>query len=422
MFPQSYTMDHDHTQESSSQSSSADPQTPSPRYLESVATRVDGLSIAEDRDSEVIAMESLDPHFARLLNSLTLSASAMNSEGKPSPPSLAITTREPTPEPSTPIPTSALTTSSANSHPPVERIFQTDWSTSAPQCLMDRLSETVALSPASTKRSSIEISPMQTRHKMSPLFIQPYSNSASSLSCGTQARFESQPDTHSSASPTSSSVSPPRGLSSRRSSSTADISPYLTRSVEMPTSGKRLKQLALLESVADESSRMTPSLSQREGALSFGGRRPFVHTEPASTPTVQPNNNVIYSSGPGVGQLIPTATPFPAHDDVFRVRPETSYSQRGPNQGQFAAAAPNTRAPNANVVGLYPPASHIQGHYRTAVAAGFSRSSTYSSCAGAVTPAMLPGDGMRASNSAKLLSILNGNVTGGAAGLLFPLP
>ncbi|KAI6008195.1 Dcp2, box A domain-containing protein [Pisolithus orientalis] len=48
--------------------------------------------------------------------------------------------------------------------------------------------------------------------------------------------------------------------SSRRSSSIADISPYLTTPTEVPTSGKRLKQLALLELVADESSKMTPTL------------------------------------------------------------------------------------------------------------------------------------------------------------------
>lgn len=52
--------------------------------------------------------------------------------------------------------------------------------------------------------------------------------------------------------------------SSRRSSSIADISPYLTTPTEVPTSGKRLKQLALLELVADESSKMTPTLVSRE--------------------------------------------------------------------------------------------------------------------------------------------------------------
>ncbi|KAI6132837.1 DCP2-domain-containing protein [Pisolithus croceorrhizus] len=52
--------------------------------------------------------------------------------------------------------------------------------------------------------------------------------------------------------------------SSRRTSSTADISPYLRTSAEVPTSGKRLKQLALLELVADESSKMTPTLAPRE--------------------------------------------------------------------------------------------------------------------------------------------------------------
>ncbi|KAI6162179.1 hypothetical protein EDD17DRAFT_1757988 [Pisolithus thermaeus] len=48
------------------------------------------------------------------------------------------------------------------------------------------------------------------------------------------------------------------------STSTADISPYLRTSAEVPTSGKRLKQLALLELVADESSKMTPTLAPRE--------------------------------------------------------------------------------------------------------------------------------------------------------------
>ncbi|KAF9526492.1 Dcp2, box A domain-containing protein [Crepidotus variabilis] len=57
-----------------------------------------------------------------------------------------------------------------------------------------------------------------------------------------------------------SSTSP---ASPRRSSATADISPYLSRRTEIPVSAKTLQHLQLLETVADESARMAPVLAAR---------------------------------------------------------------------------------------------------------------------------------------------------------------
>ncbi|OBZ78939.1 mRNA decapping complex subunit 2 [Grifola frondosa] len=63
-------------QESSSQSSSAEPQTPSPLYS---SARVNSTAYDHNEETGVVQtidLDAVDPHFARLLNSLSLSASA----------------------------------------------------------------------------------------------------------------------------------------------------------------------------------------------------------------------------------------------------------------------------------------------------------------------------------------------------------
>ena len=67
-------------------------------------------------------------------------------------------------------------------------------------------------------------------------------------------------------SPAISTARSPRAAS-RRTSSTADISPYLTRPVELPTSAKQLKQVALLECVAHESAKLVSTLTQHNSTL-----------------------------------------------------------------------------------------------------------------------------------------------------------
>ncbi|KAJ7143719.1 hypothetical protein C8R44DRAFT_845908, partial [Mycena epipterygia] len=106
--PPAHVPYHDTTQESSSQSSSIDnedPHTPSPQYSTTAPSHVvhDGFA-------------SLDPHFARLLSSLSLSAAIAAGGKGAGEPTLTIKTSEPVPEPSTPVP---VTTSEKEDAPPV---------------------------------------------------------------------------------------------------------------------------------------------------------------------------------------------------------------------------------------------------------------------------------------------------------------
>ncbi|KAJ6604641.1 Dcp2, box A domain-containing protein, partial [Mycena vulgaris] len=321
---------HDATQESSSQSSSVDngdPHTPSPQYSTAAPSHVvhDGFA------QSAIESESLDPHFARLLSSLSLSAAAAASGKDAVEPPLSIKTSEPVPEPSTPVPVTA-SSSGSQSHP---MPANSDWSSSAPAPLSEP-SEDVELPviPEIKHLQSQSLQPRTAFQSPSPLILNPRTNGASSVaeqrsSAGSNAPASATSPTH--------SVASLRALSSRRTSSTADISPYLARSSEVPGSAKRLKQLALLESVADESARMLshrppPMVNPRP--MMHGTSVPHYPLPPASVPPppVFPHNpmQVLYSSG----------QPPPAHNfnngmhpgqDPFQVRPWTSQAfHRGP--------------------------------------------------------------------------------------------
>lgn len=125
---------------------------------------------------------------------------------------------------------------------------------------------------------------------------------------------------------------------SRQSSMiTADLSPYLARPAGIPMNGKRLRQLALLEAVADESSRMTLAPVTRPVMQS-----PSPHGAPlAPIPAPPPPNAVMshnftnlspmYSNTHGPYVPIPPQTgPLnsPSPDNAFVVRPRTSNSFR----------------------------------------------------------------------------------------------
>lgn len=152
----------------------------------------------------------MDPHFARLLSSLTLSASASIKE------------------------TGDCKAKQISTMEPVSPSTRSRYSTRN----------------HSARKPSLDVKPM------SPLTETPRSPGIA-------------PNTKSSdaiQSPAISTAHSPRAAS-RRTSSTADISPYLTRPVELPTSAKQLKQVALLESVADESAKLVSTLTQHNSTL-----------------------------------------------------------------------------------------------------------------------------------------------------------
>lgn len=138
------------------------------------------------------------------------------------------------------------------------------------------------------------------------------------------------------------SCSPKYTSSSRRSSSTADISPYLTRPAEVPTSGKRLKQLALLELVADESSKMTPVLMNRDLPVvrtrdTLLGRHPgaCASVPPPAAYEMPSERYDPTPSRPGARMHYPRSAHIPSPRSPFQYPSTTDTLQVRPQSGQL---------------------------------------------------------------------------------------
>jgi len=101
-------------------------------------------------------------------------------------------------------------------------------------------------------------------------------------------------------SPTTSTARSPRAAS-RRTSSTADISPYLSRPVGLPVSAKQLKQVALLESVANESAKLVSTLTHHNStypaAVDASHPAPALPYQPLPA-SFNPPHRVLYNSPP----------------------------------------------------------------------------------------------------------------------------
>ncbi|KAJ3800711.1 pyrophosphatase DCP2 [Lentinula aff. detonsa] len=300
-------------QESSSQSSSAengDPQTPSPRSIPTIANHID-----------VVDTATLDPHFARLLTGLTLSetVAAEQQIGKsltPQLPSAHVpeTITKVNQKPSTPLRTSPTTVSGRNLVTDLTPVGQGHYSRNTPTTIL---------------QSSTSLPLLRTTFNT------------------LQSSSDAKPVT--SPSSTASLIKPFRGTS-RRTSSTADISPYLSKAPEIPSSAKHLKQIALLEAAANESARMSPMLQMRDVVVNEvakeHGERYSQNLASQSIPQTFPpslanrDQNLLYSSAPVGGPGIPPPpvlgnTTYPLmYDDPFVVRPRTSQaSHRAPYTG-----------------------------------------------------------------------------------------
>jgi mRNA-decapping enzyme subunit 2 len=454
---------HDQTQESSSQSSSADnggPQTPSPLYSEPAANTVAAHPhVVESEVSKTLDTQSLDPQLARLLTSLSLSASGLKQEQPNKANGLAVKTDDRVPsEPTTPVPTSAITASSPHSHSRSGSMSGVEWWTSSPKRLPNQ-----PFTPSHARRFTVDASPSASRHQptsptslCSPLSPRSWLNGTTQVQSGPQVMESQSAGQPSLASFTAStSVSPSSRLSSRRSSSIADISPYLLRPAEVAMSGKRLKQLALLESVADESARMTPILGKRE--LIDGGLNPpllhhrhsFAVGTSAPSPPLRPSDpndlRVTYSSNIGAAASSPSAV-RPAGqgslhhqatvaDDPFRVRPRSSNAAQhihpatlhgsvSMNQEQLLAmmngylpADPRPPPPPQPHLAIYttpvPPAMPGQQSVLN------NRLSFVGMCPPGPAAARPGLDGMRVNNNMQLLSILNGDPNAVTTGTAF---
>ena len=301
-------------QESSSQTSSADngdPQTPSPLYSEAVVTHVD---VAQTTESNGLNSTAVDPHFARLLSALTLSATTNgNGDGKPDfvpPPSAAI------------LPSSVPVTvvdATLNGSPQTREVPTSS-------AVGDSAAIAYRSPSKPSKSSSMGVSVNGTYRLGSPS-SRPRVSSPLLPSQSTVTPGLVTPQSPSSKSPTHS----------RRSSViTADLSPYLARPAGIPMNGKQLKQLALLEAIADESSRMTLASAIRPAMHSpspHGASPAHIHAPPPPNTVVShnfTNLSPIYSNTHGPYVPIPQTGPLnpPSPDNAFAVRPRTSNSFR----------------------------------------------------------------------------------------------
>ena len=293
-------------QESSSQTSSGDngdPQTPSPLYSEAVVPHVD---VAQTIESNGLNGTSVDPHFARLLSALTLSATTNGTgDGKPDhvPPTSA-------PIPSSSVPPATVADATLNGSSQTREVHPSSAARVGSHSHLpfkpSNVNDTYRLGNPSS-RSDVSSPPLPSQSTVTPGSVNSRSPSSKS-------------PTH-----------------SRQSSMiAADLSPYLARPAGIPMNGKRLRQLALLEAVADESSRMTLASATRPmtQSPSPNGASPAPIHAPPPPNTVMSNNftnlSPMYTNTHGPYLPIPQTGPLnpPSPDNAFVVRPRTSNSFR----------------------------------------------------------------------------------------------
>ena len=280
--PHSHSIADNNAQETSSQSNG--PHTPSPKY-----NQLEPYVVKDDPSEKPII--AADPHLARLMESLSMSALQGGKESEPALSSIVTEGRSPPPSAATPVP---ATVSSVDSRPAV------DWA-----------------ADLSTRPSDTEITPSL-----------PHADPQIPTNSGGTTQHARLPP---------SSLAAAVSLSPRHQRSISAVS-YPTRPAELASSAKRMKQLALLESVVDESARLTPTLEQQRANLQgpmFNPGAPMIPRSAAAS--VPPQNtafaglvpgSVLYSSDRGSGfpprvQSIPppvNGIPPSFYPDPFAVR------------------------------------------------------------------------------------------------------
>jgi hypothetical protein len=147
-----------------------------------------------------------------------------------------------------------------------------------------------------------------------------------------------EPSTSSRASSTKQ-IDPP-APKSRRSTSTADISPYLSRLSEVPALGKRLKQLALLESVADEATKVTPAVDRLPGQTPLlPGTLHSTIPQRRDAAFLPPHGQLDPYSLPHLSNSRPLASAPQGAMNAFHTRPMPSQGLH-PNLGMSTSATP----------------------------------------------------------------------------------
>ncbi|PPQ63793.1 hypothetical protein CVT24_004335 [Panaeolus cyanescens] len=271
---------------------------------------VKSLPLTEPKLDEVTNSTPLDPHLARLLTSLaqsSLAPPASNSETH------AIPAQSPGPIAEAKPSTINQSSAAPNNQPSL---------------------------PKDTSAHQISSPPRSDDHIVKPAI--PASNlqvSGISLKQNADASASSNLDRNSSNTEVVSiPESPTSSVRSNRRSSTADISPYLTKAVEVPTSAKRLKQISLLESVADESARMAPLIAARAAMASRG---PIPTSYPQPSPSVPPQPIIMQHALHGMpGTLSGQPYRFPNHHLYSNAMPEHDHFQLRSRTSQAVNRAP----------------------------------------------------------------------------------
>ncbi|KIM48212.1 hypothetical protein M413DRAFT_439933 [Hebeloma cylindrosporum] len=264
-----------------------------------------------------------DPHLARLLSSLTLSA-VTSSENA---------THHQTKGEAVASPTIPISDDSEGHHSVAHIPDSLVWSSSVPKNEEQPGGVLQSGNSTATSSSPLPDPPQSSEENVVPVeYNAPRSPRTATPLSGTSPTFSTAQTSQ----------------SSRRISSTADISPYLSRAAEIPTSAKRLQQLSLLESVADESARMAPIIAAR---AAMAGRGPIPNGYPQPPSSVPPhllttprdlgNLYSSYHSGPIPP---PNVQPHYSSDaqDPFQVRSRTSQAfHRAPTHNPTGSVSMN---------------------------------------------------------------------------------
>ena len=323
---------HDcHTIQESSSQSSFDitvPETPSP-HLESDTSALP----AEDNPSETnMSQVEMDPHFARLLGSLALSAAASESHANEKSTKAGAAGDE-----AKSIVSSHATNSDSSDDSPFSHTYGVhQYKNSSPlPSQAPQVSQQTGVSSRTHDHATLE-SP-RSHKTSSTLTVRPKpSLNGFTLIDENLSSLNNGRTTHPTSAFASSSQAACRGPS------TADISPYLTRgAADIPISATRLKQLSLLETVADESARMSSAIAAR---AAMTNANPVANGYPLPPLSVPPQSmmlgntrdpGLIYSSDhPRVPSHAlgfqsvynPLEHNFHEEHDAFQVRSRTSQS------------------------------------------------------------------------------------------------
>jgi mRNA-decapping enzyme subunit 2 len=322
------------------------------------------VNVAQTTESSGINGTAVDPHFARLLSALTLSATTNgNSDGKPDcvpPASAAILPFS--------VPPASVADATLNGSPQTRGVL-----TSSAVVVGDSATIPHSRPPSKPSKPSSMAGPVNDTYRPSNPSSVPHVSA-------------SLPSSQSTVTPSSPSSKSP--THSRRSSMiTADLSPYLARPAGIPMNGKQLRQLALLEAIADESSRMTlaPAVRPPVQSPSPHGASPTPNHAPSPPNTVMSHNftnlTPMYSNTHGPYVPIPQTGPLPpSPDNAFTVRPRTSNSLRpvpnhpprpfntrgSMNQAQLLSAVSGTSYPYSSTASHHrspiPPMSNLNFH------------------------------------------------------------